>query len=203
MKKRILIPAVCVFIVGGLVTGLWAAKAVRTQQEQQNTSEVDNTTSGGRLSLQEIVTQSNKIVIGKAVGSRVQWVDRNLYTLFTIEVSETLKGGNESTITVAIPGGIDVNRKIPLAMTVPGAPAIQQNEDVFLFLSPDEAVSSTAFSVTGFDQGKFSIVEDANGGRIVAGDMSISRGKGMRTLRAQSGEDHLSEFKSRVKSYIK
>jgi hypothetical protein len=88
-----------------------------------------------------------------------------------VSVHERLKGRADSTVTVDIPGGIDVNRKIPIGMSVPGAPRIYSGERVILFLSQRAAFTAQAGSpeqgIVGFSQGKFSVVEDASGRPMV------------------------------------
>ena len=69
-----------------------------------------------------------------------------------------LKGEHAATATVAIPGGVDANRRIPIAMTFPGAPRIAPSEEVFLFLTHAGDEIAGSYGVTGFAQGKFSIV---------------------------------------------
>jgi hypothetical protein len=151
------------------------------------------------LSNRDLTLQSDLIVIGQAVDTRVFWANagRNLFTLVTIATSETLKGDASATITVALPGGVDANRKIPIAMTYPGAPRIAPEEEVFLFLSRADDEVTGAYAVTGFAQGKFSI-ETAGAGpgggfRALAADKVVSVG-GARVP--------LSTFKAEISGYL-
>ena len=100
------------------------------------------------LTNQDLATQSDLIVIGRAVASRNEWVNdgRNLYTLVKVAVEETLKGEQGAITLVALPGGVDANRRFPIAMTYPGAPRIAPDEEVLLFLSraDDEISGATA-----------------------------------------------------------
>ena len=91
---------------------------------------------GTPLTNQELASQAALIVIGQAGESKSHWTDdgRNLFTLVNIAVDDTLKG-DQGSITVALPGGVDAARKFPIAMTYPGAPRIFPDEEVFLFLS--------------------------------------------------------------------
>jgi len=123
-----------------------------------------------RLANAELTSQADLIVIGRAVDSRTQWIERNLFTIVTIEVSDTLKGSGAQRVEVFVPGGIDSNRKFPVAVTYPGAPIFAPNEDVFLFLVSDEDTS--AYAVAGFSQGKLSIVEDNQGVKRVSRDLT-------------------------------
>jgi hypothetical protein len=74
-------------------------------------------------------------------------------------------------VTVALPGGVDVNRRIPVAMSYPAAPVILQQENVLLFLTPQELVAGS-YSVVGFSQGKFSLVEDAQGKSVATQNLN-------------------------------
>ena len=58
-------------------------------------------------------------------------------------------------------------------MTYPGAPTMRDNEQVFLFLTRSDEVDG--YVVSGFAQGKFSIVTDAAGVRRVSRDLRGSQ----------------------------
>src|SRR2546423_14748538 len=78
-----------------------------------------------RISDEELTARAHLIVVGHQVESRSVWVGRMLMTRVTVAVGEILKGYTPAvTLTVDIPGGIDMNRKIPVGMNVPGAPSI-------------------------------------------------------------------------------
>jgi hypothetical protein len=125
-------------------------------------------------------------------------VDRNLVTLATIYVKEVLKGDNSSTVTVVLPGGVDANRKFPIAMTYPGAPRINPNEDVFLFLTRDDEVGG-GYAITGFSQGKFSITKDEEGQEVVSRDLTHTALKGKAGIRrGAASRTSLSSLKDQV-----
>jgi hypothetical protein len=121
------------------------------------------------LSNKELATRSDVIVVGRAVGSSSRWVGRTLMTAVTLQVRESLKGESAGIVEVLLPGGIDVARRIPIGMAMQGAPRIQRNEEVLLFLAHD--AKAGGYVVTGSAQGKFSIVSQqgrqmvARGGR--------------------------------------
>ena len=148
-----------------------------------------------RLTTAEMVATADVIVLGQQVESRSVWVGRMLVTRVTVSVHERLKGRADSTVTVDIPGGIDVNRKIPIGMTVPGAPRIYSGERVLLFLSQRAAFTAHAGSseqgIVGFSQGKFSVVEDADGRPMVVGGIGHSAVRPLAELKAEI-ESHLS-----------
>jgi hypothetical protein len=153
-----------------------------------------------RLSNQELTNSSQAIVVGRAVDRSVRWIDGTLVTAVGVEISDSLKGSLSGRIEVLLPGGVDANRRIKVGMTFPGAPQIQPNEDVFLFLTFDEDVSG--YIVGGFAQGKFSIVTQ-QGRRMISRDLSGSQlvegtgiARGTRTLTP------FDDFRSEIASYI-
>jgi hypothetical protein len=156
-----------------------------------------------RLSNQELAQEAELIVIGRCLEVRTAWEGRTLVTLATISVTEVLKGAADSTITVALPGGIDANRRFPVAMTYAAAPQVKPDEEVFLFLASDEAIVS-GYTVLGFSQGKFSIVAEPSGRKVVSRDLTnlvLQGGPGavQGTLTLTS----LSEFKDQVLEYLR
>jgi hypothetical protein len=119
----------------------------------------------------DLVQESALIVTGHCTGLQSQWVGRTLVTLATVQVTEALKGSPGSTVTVVLPGGVDSNRKIPVAMSYPAAPQIFQKEDVLLFLVPEDLVAG-AYAVDGFSQGKLTLTQDARGKKVATQDLS-------------------------------
>jgi hypothetical protein len=153
--------------------------------------------SGEPLSHRELTSQSSAVVIGRADSSEIVWADggRNLFTVVTVAVEETLKGDGSSTIRVALPGGVDANRKFPVAMTYPGAPRLAPSEEVVLFLvQADDEVSGT-YAVAGFSQGKFTI-EPAPGG------VSLRQQGGDRVVRIGDRRVPLATFREEILSYL-
>ena len=119
------------------------------------------------LSEAELAQRSSLIVIGQCTEVRSAWMGRRLMTLATVAVRETLKGEPHAQVTVVIPGGIDAQRPVPVAAVVAGAPQLSPAEEVVLFLSarPDEP---DRYTVTGWEQGKFSILKDEQGTQVIA-----------------------------------
>ena len=123
-----------------------------------------------RLTNQDLTEKAQLIMIGQAVATQSAWVDRRLVTLATVSVGEVLKGDRHATVTVVLPGGVDANRKFPLAMTVPGAPQIHAQEEVFLFLrhaNHHATGDAESYTIVGLFQGKLSIVTDAGGNKML------------------------------------
>jgi hypothetical protein len=154
--------------------------------------------------LVDLAQQSELILTGRCTDTSSAWIEngRVLVTLATISVDEVIKGEQASSVTVVLPGGVDLNRKIPVAMTYAGAPRIAPQEEVFLFLTNEEAVSS-GYSITGFAEGKFSIIEDEAGQKVISRDLiktRVERAPGK--VRGSRQFVPLSDFKQKVKGYL-
>ncbi|MCI0338206.1 MAG: hypothetical protein L0226_11555 [Acidobacteria bacterium] len=201
MKKAFL--AVCCFVsIAFIVSGLRTTKAIIPQQPNQ-VVETTGTSLATDLSIQDMTLRSDLILTGQCIETRSTWIERSLVTLATISVSERIKGDSSSTVQVVIPGGVDANRQIPIAMTYPGAPSIRPQEEVFLFLTAADGMS-TSYSVMGYAQGKLSIVEDDQGQKLVSRDLTRVRLKsGEGVVRGNVQWASLAEFKERIKGYLR
>jgi len=200
MKKK-LFALSGLFLVVLVISGLWATKAINLTGTEQ-TIEPGSTSLANGLSMQEMTEKSSLIVTGKCLETKSQWIDRRLVTLATVSVTETIKGDSSPELTVVLPGGVDSNRRFPIAMTYAGAPQIASDEEVFLFLTGQDEVPG-AHAVMGFAQGKYSIGEGEQE-KVVTRDLSKVRlQKGMGTVRGNIQAVPLSEFKEKVKSYLR
>ena len=201
MKNKTL--AISILILIALIASArWATTA--DDAPPADALQATDTTLALALSLEDMVNQSDVIAIGNCLDIRSVWIDRNLVTLATVSVSENLKGAPGESLTVVLPGGVDANRKFPVAMTYPGAPRLMPGENVFLFLTSDTEVGSGGYTVTGFAQGKFSIVNDEDGEPMVSRDlrqMSLQGDNGVR--RGGSNVTSLKNMKEQVRGYLK
>lgn len=197
MKKMIL--AISLVIGIALIASMrWSTTATDAPPADQLPAD---TTLAVALSVGDMVSQADVIAIGRALETRSMWVDRSLVTLVTVAVNESLKGTPGDTLTVVVPGGVDANRKIPIAMTYPGAPRLTPGEDVFLFLNADSEVGG--YNVTGYSQGKFSIVEGDDGEPMVGRDLTkvaLKDNNGVR--RGQANLTPLASLKAQVKGHL-
>jgi hypothetical protein len=109
-----------------------------------------------------LIDESALVVTGRCVELETLWVDRDLVTLARVQVDEVLKGTAGAEITVVLPGGIDHNRPVPVAVTYPAAPGIAAGEAVLLFLVEEDRVDD-GWSVVGFSQGKFTLTDSNQG----------------------------------------
>ena len=194
--------AVCLIFVVLLISARWASKAVNAPPFRDVIQTPVDTSLANGLSITDMTDRSDLIAIGSCVDTKSVWVNRTLMTLATVSVAETLKGAELGTIAVALPGGIDANRKFPVAMTYPGAPQITPGEDVFLFLTADDQTAG-CYTVTGFSQGKFSIVKDEGGEHFVTRDLTKTMLKDDNGVRRGSANmTPLSLLKAQVKVHL-
>ena len=199
MKKITLVSSLLI-VIALLVSSRWATAV---DAPPQDTLPIADTSLAVALSVQDMVNQSDVIAIGSCVETKSVWVDRSLVTLATVNVSESLKGNESSTITVALPGGVDANRAVPIAMTYPGAPQITPGENVFLFLTTSDEVPG-GYTVAGFSQGKFSIITEEDGEQVVARDLrktSLKSNNGVH--RGSNATIPLSRLKDEVRGYLR
>jgi len=196
--KKITLVSCLLIVIALLVSTRWATAV---DAPPQDTLPIADTSLAVALSVQDMVNQSDVIAIGNCVETRTVWVDRSLVTLATVSISENLKG-TESSITVALPGGVDANRKIPVAMTYPGAPQMTPGENVFLFLTATGEVPGS-YTVAGFSQGKFSIVTDEDGQQVVSRNLQQTSLKSNNGIsRGQNSAIPLDTLKNEVRGYL-
>ncbi len=201
MKKIVL--AICLLVVVALFVSSRSSTTAKVAPPPQD-AEMPDTTLAAALSLEDMVSQSDVIAIGNCLDTRSVWIERTLVTLATVSVSETIKGAQAEKLTVVLPGGVDANRKFPIAMSFPGGPRLTPGEDVFLFLNADTDMGTGGYVVAGFSQGKYSIVKDEDGQPLVSRDltkMSLKGNNGVR--RGGANATPLSNFKAQVKGYLK
>ncbi len=103
------------------------------------------------LELQDLVKKAHHIVAGKVRNSRTYWSDNRklIFTSYTIEVDESLKGRPPRTFELTTIGG-----KIgDLELQVSGMPSFAKDENVVVFTE-----SSGPYEVVmGLGQGKFTV----------------------------------------------
>jgi hypothetical protein len=162
-----------------------------------------NATTALRLSNEAMAVNADVIVIGTAIDLQTVWEGRTLVTRVTLKVNDRIKGDVGSTVDIALPGGIDANRRVKVAMVYAGAPHIGVGEDVFVFLSRDAAVQS-GLTVVGFSQGKFSIGTDADGRAVVTRDLSgVTLEGSVGITRGTTSVTPLSQFRAEIASYLR
>jgi hypothetical protein len=159
-------------------------------------------TTVAALSNRALAQTADIIVIGRCTSVRSAWVGRTLVTQATIGVTESLKGDARNTLTVTLPGGIDAARKFPVSMVYAGAPQIAMGEEVFLFLGRS-GTSPDGLVVLGFSQGKFSIVSDETGQRVVSRNLSsVTLASPAGTRPGTSTRTPLARFRDEIRGYL-
>lgn len=149
-----------------------------------------------RLSLEDMISQSTAIVHAKVTGSYAIRRGPVIYTCYSIQVSEQLKGPKPSTVTV--PGGTFNN----LRQTFPGAPELKTGDEFVFFLWTG---SSEITQIIGLTQGLFRISQGASDNpvatRPASTEVMLERGTG-RQVKDQTVVMNLSELRSRIASQL-
>jgi hypothetical protein len=127
-----------------------------------------------KLDLAEMVRRADAIVIGHARSAESVWFGRELYTRYRIEVQEQLLGPAAAEVHVVVPGGVDRNRRHPIAVTIADAPAFHSGEHVALFLERGTALGESDFSIVGFNQGRVALDDPASRATAVGGGTATS-----------------------------
>ena len=154
------------------------------------------------LSNEAMALGADVIATGRCVEVRSAWEGGTLVTLATVALTDVIKGEAAGTITVVLPGGIDANRRFPVSMVYAGAPQVRVNEEVFLFLARDEAITS-GLTVLGFSQGKFSIIADATGERVVSRNLEgVTLQSPAGTRRGTATRVPLAAFTREIRRYL-
>jgi hypothetical protein len=139
-----------------------------------------------KLSLNELVSQSETIVSGTVLSSSTAWDSehRFIWTHTQIKINGTLKGKSQAVITVSEPGGTADG----MTMQIPGATVYTPGENVHVFLY---RTPLGYMRTTGYGQGKFAVSAD---GRVHA-DKNLA---GVETVDGLTA----TEFRSRVANTI-
>jgi len=103
-----------------------------------------------KLTLDDLAARANLVVLGEVVDVVYQKeANGNIYTLATLSVGQTFKGGTIKEVVISTPGG-KLDGKI---LEVEDAPNFQLGESAIVFLEKGDVI----FRVTGGFQGKFTI----------------------------------------------
>ncbi len=161
---------------------------------------------------EQLIDASELIVVGECAEMHAQWYGRSLVTLVTVAVTDVLKGEAADEVTIALPGGLDLDGPVPVAVTFPGAPVWSPGDELLLFLDGVEAppggnsssgstslksttpastgLGAAMFGVVGFSQGVFPVVMDGDNALITQSRSS------------KQGAMPLAVVKAQIQSYI-
>jgi hypothetical protein len=199
MKRKIYALSGVLLIVL-VITGLWASKAGGFIQDPVDTS---TTRKLNGVSMEEMARGAERIVIGTCAEAKSEWTDngRRLVTRATIEVSDALKGPATGSVIVEMLGGHGSKGKFQLAMTYAGAQTMGPGDKMALFLVPTNEAANT-YAV--MDAGKFSIVEDTAGVKVLANvPMKVRAPRATGLTSGNSNVIELSAFKAMIEDYLK
>jgi len=124
--------------------------------------------------LDDLTAQSQTVAYGKVVASRVEWdaAHRWIFTIYTIQPAQYLKGNLGSSFELREPGG----ERDGIGMNVAGAPHFEVGQEAVLFVWTDP---KGLHQVTGFEQGALLIQTDA-----ATGSQTASRSIALGSARA-------------------
>jgi hypothetical protein len=152
-----------------------------------------------RLSLDEMVAKSTLIVRGKVSDASTSASGPVIYTHYTIQVSERLKGQTGATVDIAVPGGT-VNG---LRQTFAGAPTLNAGDDFVFFLYTGRDGRT---SILGLTQGLFALRADGSGDpmstRSATSELMLDRKSG-RPVKDEAVSMRLSELRGRIAAGLK
>lgn len=105
------------------------------------------------LTLSQLTEQADKIVLGHCVNKRVYKTGKMIWTEYTFQVYEVLKGGSIKEVKIRQPGGEIGDEGIKVSGTANFLPG----EEDLLFLDKEK---DGAYDLIGWSQGKFQIFYD-------------------------------------------
>jgi hypothetical protein len=112
------------------------------------------------LDMSDLVVEADNIVLGTITAKHAEWhanymQQRNLlYTVYTLETEDVLKGEAGGSIEFRVVGGEDG----ATTLTVPSAPHFDVGDRVVLFLR--DPIPDAVTDIVGLEQGKFTVVDD-------------------------------------------
>ena len=114
-----------------------------------------------RLSLEQMVRGSQRIILGRCVSLETYWnkTRTRILTATRFAVTDNLKGDSRGVATVVTVGGT----RDGLTQVVSGTPKFRENEEVLLFL---EAGKGSYWILMGLSQGMFRIATDRRGMKV-------------------------------------
>jgi hypothetical protein len=108
-----------------------------------------------QLALDVMSAKSTAIVRAKVAGSYAAMSGPVVYTHYQLQVSERYKGAAQSTVDLAIPGGVSNG----IRQVWGGAPQLNPGEEYVFFLWTGK---SGLTQVMGFSQGLFAVAQDGS-----------------------------------------
>jgi hypothetical protein len=146
-----------------------------------------------RLSLDEMIAKSTSIVRAKVTGTSSGSAGALIYTHYSVQVSEYLKGSGGNAIDIAVPGGVAGAYRQEFA----GAPQFSSGDEYVFFLW---AGNSGLNQVIGLTQGLFAIEQGNSADPVATRTRSreLMLDKEGRPVQDQKLVMRLSELRTRI-----
>ena len=151
-----------------------------------------------RLSMDQMIDQSTAIVRGRVSSSRAVSRGPVIYTFSNVQVLESWKGPERSSVEVAMPGGTAGS----LQQSFAGAPKLEPGAEYVLFLWTGK---SGVTYVIGLSQGLFNVRVDASGNTVVerpATSAIMLDAKTGHPVKDQAVQMPLSSLRERVRTMV-
>ncbi len=149
------------------------------------------------LSMDDMISRSTAIVRGRVTSSNARLHGPLVYTHYTIQVSEWLKGAEAAQLDIVVPGGIAGG----LRQSFPGAQELAAGGDYLLFLWTGK---SGLTHVIGLSQGVLGVTKDA-GGEVIASRPASAEamldGKSGRLIADQPVRMLLRDLRARITAF--
>lgn len=120
-------------------------------------------TSMEHLSLDELIQQSDHVVVGKVKSQNTVWKSGALNTLVEVSVEDSLKGNASDTVEVMISGGRSSVAASGIVVSEISAetPVFINGVEVVLFLKP--SINGGHLEIVGVSQGYIPVQNSASG----------------------------------------
>jgi len=153
------------------------------------------------LSLENLTGESESVVLGHCIDKRVYQEGKMIWTEYTIQVYEVLKGEKAKEVKVRQPGG-EIGE---VGIAVSGAVSFGPLEEVLLFLGKEE---KGARDLVGWGQGKFQIYYDKKTGKKfayqqLAGVKFVEKTQKTKPVEKSPSKIELEQLKEQIKVIIK
>ena len=113
-----------------------------------------------RLSMDQIISKSTYIIRAKILGGAGTVSNRSIYTKYSLQVTESLKGPEAASLEVLVPGGTASG----MSQSIAGAPKLIIGNEMVLFLWK---APKGHLMVIGMQQGAFDLQKDATGKQFI------------------------------------
>ncbi|TDF42273.1 hypothetical protein EYS14_05445 [Alteromonadaceae bacterium M269] len=153
-------------------------------------SSLSSATTLIQQSFDDMVQSASACVVAEKVSVEYLDVQGSMVTLTTFQVNDTAFGEVGETIVVRTAGGVKKRGKISTAEVVAGSPRFFDNSQSLLLLNENNGTND--YSIVGFSQGVFNVVETAQGALVnmpenLGGSLSVDEAVDMMSARRSAG----------------